>query len=440
MHHHIFFMVILLSFNVLIQSRVEPKRNSFTIDLIHPDSILSPFYNRSITPSELIRKAGMRSLNRVNYYFNSSRHANPEENIESPVIHDGADYLAEIYVSPTLKQKVYAVIGTGSELIWIQCKPCKNYNDEDVALYEPRNSETYKALSDSDKICQDLEFTKSAGRSKKCKYRYSYEKNAFTVGILSTETFYFKPTTKGKPISFPKLVFGCSHINNVKLISSKVQGVIGLGLGSGKLSFVSQLGDRTEHRFSYCLVPLSENTAASKLSFGHEEKISDARVSTSFVFKDDKPYYYLSLEGITVGFYKKVRIEEEHRNIIIDSGTPMTVLHSSIYDPLERALIKVIGLSPKKIDPTGPFTLCYDTWRNLSYPNLVFHFPKADVHLKRENTYIRYLDYTCVTIIRYDGISIFGNSAQINFQVEYDLIEKQVSFTPTDCTKFGIKV
>ncbi|XP_038687577.1 probable aspartic protease At2g35615 [Tripterygium wilfordii] len=428
MHHQIF-LLIFLSFNVLIQSPVEPKGNSFTIDLIHPDSVLSPFYNHSITPSELTRKAGARSLHRVNY-FNSSGYVNAK-NIESPVVGDGADYLVEIYVSPTQKQKVYVVIDTGSELTWIQCKPCENYNDKNMALYEPENSETYRALSDVDKICQDWMFTEP-GRSKKCKYRYRYEKNAFTVGILSTETFYFQPT-RDRPIFFPKLVFGCSHRNKVKF-SSQVQGVI--GLGSGQLSFVSQLGDRTDHKFSYCLVPRSEK-AASKLSFGHQEKTSDKTVSTPFVFKDHKPHYYLSLEGVSVG-NKKILIEEKQHNIIIDSGTPMTVLHSSIYDPMERELIKAIGPNPKK-DPTGAFALCYDNWRDLSYPNLVFHFANADIRLKRKNTYIRYLDYICVTIIRYDGISIFGNSAQINFRVEYDLIEKQVSFTPTDCTKFGIK-
>ncbi|XP_038691068.1 aspartic proteinase CDR1-like [Tripterygium wilfordii] len=168
----------------------------------------------------------------------------------------------------------------------------------------------------------------------------------------------------------------------------------------------------------------------------------DLPVSTPLAFKDPSPYYYLTLEGISVET-KKIGTDTGNNSIIIDSGTVMTVLHPTIYDELKKTIIVNITKPGKSIerteDPTRTFSLCYEKLLNIKFPTLIFHFSGADIHLKRQNTYVRYYDYICMTIARHssnNAISIFGSSAQVNFQVEYDLNQKLVSFALTDCTKY----
>ncbi|XP_038691063.1 probable aspartic protease At2g35615 [Tripterygium wilfordii] len=435
MHRHIF-ISILISLIVSIQSLVGEKGNVISIDLIHRDSMLSPFYNRSISPSELLRRAVLRSLSHANN-FNSHMHSKAKD-IQSEVTRNEFEYLMKIYIGENHYQAL-ALVSTGSQLVWIQCDPCKDCYEQDAPPFKPSNS--YQELPYDNEFCRVFEKRSRVEPSNQCEYKYVYEKNGFTVGVLGTETFYFD-SANGELVSLPKFVFGCGHKNKIKF-GRLVQGVV--GLGRGKLSLISQLGSDIEHILSYCLVSRSEKTKVSKLKIGQKAKISGGRrrVSTPLSFEDPSPYYYLTLEGISVGTKKIVTKNTRHSNIIIDSGTVMTVLHPGVYDVLEKLIIAIIKKSDENIEPTkdpsGTFSLCYDKGFNIKFPTLIFHFSGADVHLKRRNTYVQYFDYICMTIARHssnDAISIFGSSAQVNFEVEYDLNQKLVSFAQTDCSQY----
>ncbi|EXB70641.1 putative aspartic protease [Morus notabilis] len=92
-------------------------------------------------------------------------------------------------------------------------------------------------------------------------------------------------------------IFGCGHQNGG--ISGGIESGIA-GLGSGKLSLVSQMGSSINGKFSYCLS--SPSKLSSKINFGGKGMFSSPGVvSTPFLSKASLPYYYLILEGISVG-------------------------------------------------------------------------------------------------------------------------------------------
>ena len=61
------FLASLFMFSFISYGIAKPLRG-FTVDLVHRDSPLSPFYNSSITPPELLRNAALRSISRINHF------------------------------------------------------------------------------------------------------------------------------------------------------------------------------------------------------------------------------------------------------------------------------------------------------------------------------------------------------------------------------------
>jgi hypothetical protein len=218
-----------------------------------------------------------------------------------------------------------------------------------------------------------------------------------------------------------------------------------IGLGHGPLSLVSQLGSSIGRKFSYCLVPFLNANTSSKLIFGHKAIVSGmGTVSTPLVQGIINSFYYTNLEAFSVGdIIIKLELStygpNKQANTIIDSGSTLTYLPYAIYSRLESAMAAMIKLKRTK-DPTQQMSLCYKTTsKMLDVPTIIAHFSGADVHLKAVNTFIQIdhevMCFAFVTNKFYPGVVVFGNIAQQNFLVGFDLQKNIVSFKPTDCTK-----
>ncbi|KAL6225220.1 hypothetical protein ACLB2K_004071 [Fragaria x ananassa] len=252
--------------------------------------------------------------------------------------------------------------------------------------------------------------TPGADRGDTCVYSYRYGDRSFNRGSLAQETFTIG-SASGRPVSLPKIIFGCGHENGGTLDESG-SGLI--GLGCGPLSFISQLNGG---KFSYCLVPTSaKSSIASKISFGTAAIVSGkGAVSTPLVSKQP------DTEG----------------NIIIDSGTTLTLLPPGFYDEVVSALEVVINVE-RVSDPKGVLSLCFRSKsdHDIDVPVITMHFSGADVKLNALNTFARVEDdMVCFTMIQSEDVAMFGNLAQMNFLVGYDLEERTVSFKPADCTQ-----
>ncbi|KAG5000382.1 hypothetical protein JHK87_021454 [Glycine soja] len=424
----------------------------FSIDLIPRHSPMSPLYNSQMTQTELVKSAALRSITRskrVNFIGQispplspspspsssppspPSPSSSPAESIITP-IPDHGEYLMRFSLGTPSVERL-AIFDTGSDLSWLQCTPCKTCYPQEAPLFDPTQSSTYVDVPCESQPCTLFpQNQRECGSSKQCIYLHQYGTDSFTIGRLGYDTISFSSTGMGQGgATFPKSVFGCAFYSNFTFkISTKANGFV--GLGPGPLSLASQLGDQIGHKFSYCMVPFS-STSTGKLKFGSMAPTNEV-VSTPFMINPSYPsYYVLNLEGITVG-QKKVLTGQIGGNIIIDSVPILTHLEQGIYTDFISSVKEAINVEVAEDAPT-PFEYCVRNPTNLNFPEFVFHFTGADVVLGPKNMFIA-LDnnLVCMTVVPSKGISIFGNWAQVNFQVEYDLGEKKVSFAPTNCS------
>lgn len=215
-----------------------------------------------------------------------------------------------------------------------------------------------------------------------------------------------------------------------------------IGMGGGPLSLVSQIGNQFgSKRFSQCLVPFhTDSHTSGMIRFGEESDVSgEGVVTTPLVSQEDQTSYLVTLEGISVGDTFVVFNNSEmlsKGNIMIDSGTPATYLPQEFYDRLVEELKVQSNLRPIEDDPDLGSQLCYRSETNLEGPILTAHFEGADVPLMPIQTFIPPKDGVfCFAMAgTTDGEYIFGNFAQSNILIGFDLDRRTVSFKPTDCT------
>ena len=336
--------------------------------------------------------------------------------------------------------KLYGIVDTGSDIVWLQCEPCKQCYNQTTPKFNPSKSSSYKNIPCSSNLCHSVRAT-SCNDQIFCEYTINYGDYSHSQGDLSVETLTLDSTT-GSPVSFPKTVIGCGN-NNTVSFGGAGSGIV--GLGGGPVSLITQLGSSIGGKFSYCLVPLDnkELNITSKLSFGDAAVVSGDNVaSTPIVKKDPSVYYVLTLETFSVG-NKRVEFSKQSNgsvdgNIMIDSGTAVTVVPSGIYHNLKSAMVKSVKLKRAK-DPTGGFlNLCYSFASNENdLPIITAHFEGADIKLHPNSTFVQVADgVVCLALVPSRiNKGIFGNLAQQNLLVGYDLQQKIVSFKPTDCTK-----
>ncbi|XP_042486398.1 aspartic proteinase CDR1-like [Macadamia integrifolia] len=427
----VFFSIYLSTFS---QVEAGHGNGGFSVDFIHRDSMLSPSYDPSVTHFERLQNAFRRSVSRVNHFKQSL--ISPSE-VSTPAFPVGGAYLMEIsFGTPPVSN--LAIADTGSDLIWIQCKPCVPCYKQDAPLFDPTKSSTYKNISCHTQECDLLE-NNSCLSDGSCGYGYSYGDTSFTQGFLATETFTLGSASSSS-VSLPKKIFGCGQDDEGKF-NKEESGLV--GLGGGPLSLISQMKSTIGGKFSYCLVPLDNANPKSKLNFGSDAVVSgDGVVSTPLVSKHPDTYYYVTLEGISVGnkrlAYKKKysrKVNAVEGNIILDSGTTLTFLPSDFYDNLVSEVKKSIN-AETVADPKGQLGLCYKVGSDINV-SIAAHFTGADVQLKTLNAFVKISDeIVCFAFVPVkDDIAIFGNIAQNDFLVGHDLEARKVYFKPTDCTK-----
>ncbi|KAM0934048.1 putative nepenthesin [Dioscorea sansibarensis] len=447
----------------------------FSMNLIHRDSPRSPHYQTSVTSEDRVRAMIDRSLSRARHISSiisgtsdmasdddsdgysggggvytsiaSSPSSSPPapapapapSNIQSKVIpNNNGDYLMELEVG-TPPVKIVAIADTGSDLVWIQCRPCKQcYNQKDP-IFDPSKSSTFNgsAVSCSDDIC--LAITTSFCNKNRCDYDYEYADGSATFGTLVKDTFTFS-SDSNKTSSIPGIVFGCSD-NSSGSFDANGDGLI--GLGGGIPSLVSQLDSSIHGKFSYCLVPYIENTT-STLNLGDNAVVNGPGLVT-IPMDRRATFYIMKLQSVVVGNDTIPNLSLD-TNIIVDSGTTITFIPNSTLTKLIDGISKMVNLTRTK-DPQNYFSLCYSYSANAPlypFPDITFTFNKpphdpASLVLTPMQAFLQVSDdVLCLAMQDKNqvGISIFGNVAQQNMHVGYDLHSNLLSFAPANCSKF----
>ncbi|KAK1374169.1 Aspartic proteinase nepenthesin-1 [Heracleum sosnowskyi] len=429
--HSLFLCFITLS---LLTCPIQSRSSGFTINLVHRDSPLSPYHNSSVSYNEIICNSIRRSMTRSSHIFTPKLASSPPT-IQSPLTAVTGEYLMKISVG-TPPQEFLAVADTGSHLTWIQCKPCIECYNQDSPLFDPEKSSTYKIQLCHSKACQSLQ-PPSCDDENFCKYKVNYADGSLSKGDLSLDSFTFE-STSGNPFVFPNVSFGCGHRNHGNFDESS-DGIV--GLGNSDLSIVNQLSETINGKFSYCMVPLSSNVS-SKLSFGSDAFVSGSGVQRTPIFtKDPAIYYHLNLESVSIGdtnlefesTKNTNKANDENGNIIIDSGSTITLFPIEFYKKVEDEFKSKIPRKP--IMGESGLRLCYKNEDEFvkKVPNVTFHFTGADWDLGVLNTMLDMGDgVLCLSMAPATG-AVFGNVQQLNYLVGYDLDAKTLSFKKTDC-------
>ena len=409
---HPCFVAIFFFIHVLHFSTIEAGNGGFSVKLIRKKSPSAPF---------------RRLMGSANY-----------STAQSPSNAYLGHYLMELSIG-TPPVTIYGIADTGSDLIWTQCVPCNNCYKQLNPMFDPQKSSTYRDISCESKACHKLD-TGVCSPQNQCNYTYAYASASATQGVLAHETITFTSTT-GQPVSLAGIIFGCGQ-NDTGSFNDHEMGII--GLGGGPVSLISQMGSSFgSKKFSQCLVPFhTDISISSKMSFGDgSEVLGDGVVSTPLVTKEDKTPYFVTLHGISVGdTYFPFNSSSEtvaEGNMFIDSGTPPTILPQQLYDRVVAEVRSQVALRPIEDDPDLGSQLCYRTETILEGPMLTAHFEGADVQLTTTQIFIPPKDgVLCfgLTNTSSDG-GIYGNFAQSNYLIGFDLDRQVVSFKPTDCTK-----
>jgi len=409
------------------------------IDLVHRDSLLSPFSPGNITSIERLKRAVERSNDRLeklqmSVVVKTDKSVDEMKEIVSPVSAGNGEFLMKMEIgTPALSYS--AILDTGSDLTWTQCKPCTDCYKQSTPIFDPSRSSTYGTVTCKSSMCQALPAFSCT--SAKCEYLYTYGDYSSTQGILSYETFTLSSQ------SLPHVAFGCGQDNEGNGFS---QGGGLVGFGRGPLSFISQLGPSVGNKFSYCLVSVNDSPSkSSPLFLGQTASLNAKTVSsTPILLSNSQPtFYYISLEGISVGG-KLLKIpartfdlkSDGTGGLIIDSGTTVTYLEQAGYDLVKKALISLINL-PQADGSSIGLDLCYQKQSGSSTPNfptITFHFKGANYDLLKENyIYVDSSGVICLAMLPSNGMSIFGNFQQQNYHILYDNGRNMLSFVPTVC-------
>ncbi|XP_057873997.2 aspartic proteinase CDR1 [Cryptomeria japonica] len=369
-----------------------------------------------------IRFAVERSQNRI---------GNLTLGIRTPVHVGNGEFLMSLSVG-TPGVRIKAIMDTGSDLIWTQCKPCKPCMRQRAPPFDPRKSITYKRLSCNDRFCQEMEPLRLRCL-RGCQYTYSYADATYTAGDLAYETF-----TIGRRAKAREIVFGCGYRNQ-----GKYHGNNGLvGLGRGPLSLISQLGPKISYKFSYCLLPISSpHSQTSPMFFGHAADFRGGQTLSLVQNKRNPSLWYIPMTGVSVSgealqvTSRAFRVKRSGSGgVIIDSGTTLTYFVRSVYRPLRKAIRKAVGLKPVKEVPVS-LDLCYGA-RPKRWPSVTFHFQGGiDMNLPVGNYFIEAgPDLWCLAFAESGSFSVLGNFAQQNFHFLFDHARNEVSFKPENCS------
>lgn len=418
------------------------SETTLSLDLHHLDN-LSPASGstpESLFKLRLLRDAvrvkalsAVAAVSQTNVSGKPRGAADFSSSIVSGLAQGSGEYFTRLGIGTPAKY-VYMVLDTGSDVVWVQCSPCRKCYTQTDPVFDPKASSSFLGVSCVSPICRRLD-SPGCNNRQKCLYQVSYGDGSFTVGEFSTETLTFRSTR------VDNIALGCGHDNEGLFV-----GAAGLlGLGRGKLSFPTQAGGRFGKKFSYCLVDRSASSKPSSLVFG-ESAVSRNAVFTPLLTNPKlDTFFYVGLNGVSVGGTRVPGITASlfkldpagSGGVIVDSGTSVTRLTRPAYVALRDAF-RARASNLKRSTEFSLFDTCFDLSgkTEVKVPTVVLHFEGADVSLPASN-YLIPVDSDGKFCFAFagtmSGLSIIGNIQQQGFRVVFDLAGNRVGFAPKGC-------
>ncbi|XP_047320378.1 aspartic proteinase 36-like [Impatiens glandulifera] len=268
------------------------------------------------------------------------------------------------------------IIDTGSDDLWITCKPCVGCPHSsrlgvELHQFDPTNSKSASLLNCSNNICPNLGVCQN--NTSPCQLVESYGDGSVATGYYLTDIIHLDTILGPSTTENQNVIFGCGTYVEGR-IANEYRALDGIfGLGHKYPSVIAQLSYKQiiPKIFSHCL----KEDGGGILVLG--EIFEPGMVYTPLV--TTKNYYNLYLDSITVnGQLLPVNPQAYNtsgtREIIVDSGTTLLYLVSDLYDALISAVN--IAVSPYCMLVVLNGNQCYQLSNSeiTIFPSIAFYF------------------------------------------------------------------
>uniref|UniRef100_A0A0E0R1V9 Peptidase A1 domain-containing protein n=1 Tax=Oryza rufipogon TaxID=4529 RepID=A0A0E0R1V9_ORYRU len=311
----------------------------------------------------------------------------------------------------TPPQPASAFIDLAGEAIWTQCSQCTHCFKQDLPVFVPNVSSTFKPEPCGTDVCKSIPTSKCA--SNVCTYDGTTVRG-HTVGIVATDTFAIGTAT---PAS---LGFGCVVASDIDTMGGP-SGFI--GLGRTPWSLVAQM---KLTRFSYCLAPY-DTGKNSRLFLGASAKLAGGGAWTPFVKTSPNDemskYYPVELEEIKAGD-ATITMPQGRNTVLVQTAVMrVSLLVDSVYQDFKKAVMASVGAAPTAT-PVEPFEVCFPKAGVSGAPDLVFKFqagaaltvPPANYLFDAGNDTVclSVMSIALLNMTAFDRLNILGSFQQEN--------------------------
>ncbi|KAI3466034.1 hypothetical protein Pfo_022697 [Paulownia fortunei] len=299
-----------------------PESTGFSLKLIPWDSPKSPLHQPNLTQIQKIQMMAMSSKARANSPTPKNGTFYADDAIQIPVKNQGLQYSVNIQIGNP-GTEVTLLLDTGSGPIWTQCQQSKFY-------FNPMKSKTYKALSCQHPLCQkDKKLCKCINGQCVCSLSYGIKGGKINQidAVLSSDSFTLPIKNNGYR-TFTNMIFGCSSQSPV------FSGI--LGLDKLPISLISQVRNKVQGRYSYCLYG-----GDGYLRFGNNIPQVRKDAKTTRILHPHHPTMFLGLTDVSVA-QKRLGLSPalfsyEQGGFLIDTGAQLTVLKKQAYNRVIKA-------------------------------------------------------------------------------------------------------
>nr|XP_009385987.1 PREDICTED: protein ASPARTIC PROTEASE IN GUARD CELL 2 [Musa acuminata subsp. malaccensis] len=333
----------------------------------------------------------------------------------------------------------YLVVDSGSDIVWIQCRPCSQCYAQSEPVFDPAESASFAGVACGSPICGLLLSGASAAagcHAGDCRYAVSYGDGSSTKGTLALETLTFGTS------AVRDVAIGCGHSNRGLFVGAA--GV--LGLGWGPMSFVGQLGGQAGGAFSYCLVSRGSDAPTGSLVFGRTAAVPVGAVWVPLLRNLRAPsFYYVRLLGLGVGGVRLPVLEdvfqlteEGEGGVVMDTGTAVTRLPDAAYAALRDAFGAATAGLPRA-PGVSIFDTCYSLfgYQSVRVPTVSFYFAGGTILTLPARNFLIPVDDMATFCFAFapssSGLSIMGNIQQEGIQITFDAANGFVGFGPNTC-------
>ncbi|KAJ4822223.1 hypothetical protein Tsubulata_020299 [Turnera subulata] len=454
------------------------KPNGLTMEVVHKDTPESPYYRNTADEKTPKPECPFASLNNPPpTKTETSTHTQAlgkSEVINPPPTRYGDPFMFLVKVgvgtfgatsSNHSFKPYYLNIDSGTDLTWIQCEGCKSKPNmcfpQTDPVYPSSQSKSYKLLPCNHTALACHPKQECAAGSGSCAFNLTFSPGSYTSGTLAQETFTF-PSPDGPPVAIQNITFGCStdSRNIIYVLSTApnpnpVSGV--LSLGWGPRSFLSQTDALTQGKFSYCIK--KNSTKPSYLKFGRDVTKPRNLQTTPISQVMPSSSYYMNLKGVSVNGQRlnmsprELEVQRDGSGgCVIDSGSLVSYLKSSVFDVLHAALADHISKNKflkRVIIHRKHKDLCYEELSpkgRKTLPVVKFHLEEADLEVEPEALFLfrqLRMDLSkelrtgkkvfCLAILTNEVKNTIGAYQQLNQKFVYDTKTKQLSFGPENC-------